>query len=224
MRVAKTVVVVAGGDPVPAGQIAQLANCVPDDAPVVAADSGVDVALTLGLRVHVAVGDFDSVSPEGLAAVEAGGARVVRHPVAKDATDLELAVGEAVALGATDVLVLGGAGGRLDHLLAGVLALAAPAWRSLRIQARLGDATLHVLHGPTELQLRGRAGQLLTLLPVGGPARGVRTGGLRYPLRGEELGAGTTRGVSNVLDDDEATVALDDGTLLVVLPGDEPSS
>ena len=65
---------------------------------MIAADGGVDRALALGLHVDVAIGDFDSVTAAGLAAAEAAGARIERHPAAKDATDLELALDAALAL------------------------------------------------------------------------------------------------------------------------------
>jgi thiamine pyrophosphokinase len=165
------------------------------------------------------------VTAEGLAAAEAAGARIERHPVAKDATDLALALEEALGLlgGAGELVVLGGDGGRLDHLLAGALALADPAWAGATVRAHLGPATVHVLHGPTRRELGGAVGDLLTLVPVGGAATGVRTGGLAYPLHGEVLPLGTTRGVSNVIESLPATVSLDAGTLLAVLPGPEPT-
>ena len=217
----RTIVVVAGGGPPGPGATASL----PPGAAVVAADSGVDAALALGLRIDVVVGDLDSVTPEGLAAAEAAGARIVRHPAAKDATDLALAIEEALGLlgGGGELVVLGGDGGRLDHLLAGALALADPAWASASVRAHLGPATVHVVHGPAERDLGGAVGDLLTLVPVGGPAAGVRTGGLAFPLRREVLAPGTTRGVSNVIESLPATVALEAGTLLAVLPGPEPS-
>jgi thiamine pyrophosphokinase len=216
-----SVVVVAGGG----APILDRAD-LPAGAPVVAADSGVDTAMALGLRVDVVVGDLDSVSPEGLAAAERAGARIERHPVAKDATDLALAIEAALGLlgdrPGGRLVVLGGAGGRLDHLLAGALALADPAWSGVAIRAHLGPAVVHVVHGPGERDLGGAAGDLLSLLPVGGAARGVRTGGLAFPLRDEDLDAGTTRGVSNVIESLPATVALEAGCVLAVLPGPEP--
>jgi thiamine pyrophosphokinase len=216
-----SVVVVAGGGEVAPAVLAHL----PAGAPVVAADSGLDAALALGLRVDVVVGDLDSVTPAALAAAEAAGARVERHPVDKDATDLALALTTASSLLGADggeIVVLAVEGGRLDHLLAGVLALADAAHAGRRIRAHLGTATLHVLHGPGEVAQLGPPGAVVTLVPVGGPAVGVRTEGLRYPLRGERLPAGTTRGVSNVVDVAPALVGLDAGTLLVVLPGGAP--
>lgn len=214
------VIVVGGGGP-PVVDVGAL----PAGAPVVAADSGTDTALALGLHVDVVVGDLDSVTPAGLAAAEAGGARVERHPVAKDATDLALAIEEAIALlggGPGHVVVLGGDGGRLDHLLAGALALADPAWAGVTVRAHLGPATVHVLHGPASRDLGGAPGDLLTLLPVGGPATGIRTSGLAYPLRDEALAPGSTRGVSNVVESLPVTVSLEAGALLAVLPGGPP--
>jgi thiamine pyrophosphokinase len=207
-----TAVVVAGGDAPWPGVRALL----PSGAMVIAADSGVDHAHALGLRVDVAVGDLDSVSPAALAAARAGGARVRVHPPAKDATDLELALGEARDLGARRVVVVGGADGRFDHLLANALLLAAPAFADLEVEALLGSARVAVVRG--HRRLHGRTGALLTLLPVHGPARGIVTEGLRYPLAGEDLSVGSTRGVSNVFLGPEAVVTVQSGTLLAVQP------
>ncbi len=67
--------------------------------------------------------------------------------------------------------------------------------------------------------LRGPVADLVTLLPVGGPAQRVTTTGLLYPLTGEDLDPGTTRGVSNELVADTATVVIDGGVLLAIQPG-----
>jgi thiamine pyrophosphokinase len=214
------VVVVAGGDPPDPDAAAGL----PPDAYVIAADSGIDHALALGLRIDLAVGDMDSVSEAGLATATTAGAVVDRHPTAKDQTDLELALDRAVALGAGRVVVLGHDGGRLDHLLAVALLLAAPAYAPTRIEAHLGPAHLQVLHAPappaatTTATLHGTPGDLVTLLPAHGPATGVTTTGLLYPLTNETLPPATTRGISNELLTPEATVHLHTGTLLIVQP------
>jgi len=116
----EVVVVVSGGEP----PDTRVARAVPSGAPVIGADRGLGYALALGLDVTLAIGDFDSASAESLAEAEAAGVRIERHPVAKDATDLELALDAAVALGPERILVLAGRGGRLDHELASLLLLA----------------------------------------------------------------------------------------------------
>ena len=207
------VVVVASGD----GPDLAL----PPAASVVAADGGLLRARSLGLDVDVVVGDLDSATPEAIAAAEAAGARVVRYPQAKDATDLELALDEAVALGGRRVLVVASAGGRLDHLLGSVLLLAAERYAALELDALVGDALVHVVRG--ERTMHGVPGELLTLIPLGGAATGVTTDGLEYPLRGETLAPGTTRGVSNVFLGTEARVTLERGVLLAIRPQGAPS-
>jgi thiamine pyrophosphokinase len=209
-RVIEPDVVVVASGPGPA-------VAVPGAGTVVAADGGLARAAALGLDVDVVVGDLDSVAADALAAAEAAGARVVRHPVAKDATDLELALDEAVALGARRVLVVASAGGRLDHLAASLLLLAAERYASLEVDALVGDALVHVIRAARTLQ--GAPGELLTLLPLGGPARGVTTTGLEYPLADEALEPGSTRGVSNVFTEAEARVTVTAGVLLAVRPG-----
>jgi thiamine pyrophosphokinase len=212
-----TVIVVAGGTAAPLG-----VGALPAAAPVVAADEGVDRALAAGLRVDVAVGDFDSVSPAGLEAAAASGARVVRHPAAKEATDLELALEEAAALRPRRLVVVGADGGRLDHLFAGVLALGAERYAAFEVDALLGPATAHVVRG--ERLLRGRPGELVSLLALHGPAQRVVTEGLVYPLRGETLLPGSSRGVSNVFAAEQARVVLERGVLLALRPGPERSN
>jgi thiamine pyrophosphokinase len=188
---------------------------------VVAADAGVIEAERLGASVDLLIGDLDSAPPEASARVVAGGGRVERHPADKDASDLELALEAARLRGATEVLVVGGDGGRLDHVLANVLVLAAPRFGDLRIDAVFGGARLHVIRGARELE--GRAGELISLFAVGAPARGVRTRGLRYALHDEDLQPGTSRGLSNEFSAPRATVTVEEGAVIAIRPGCDPT-
>jgi thiamine pyrophosphokinase len=214
---ATVALVFAGGDPVDGDVAARL----PDSRPgarviVVAADSGVEHAFTAGRGVDLVVGDLDSAAPAAVDAAIAGGAEVRSYPADKDESDLELALGAARAAGARRVIVVGGSGGRLDHFLANALLLASPSFADLDIQALVGDARITVVH--RDARLTGAPGDVCSLLAVGGPARGVRTTGLRFPLHGEDLLPGSTRGLSNELTEPVATVSLEHGALLAVQP------
>lgn len=208
-----TVIVVTGGDPVDGDLLGQ----VPSGALVIAADSGIDHALAVGLAIDVAVGDFDSVSPAALQAAVDAGAVLERHPAAKDSTDLELALDAALVCGARRIVVLGGHGGRLDHLLANALLLASPRYAGTELVAHMGQARVAVVRSHAALQ--GSTGDLVSLLAVHGRARGVTTHGLLYPLQDAEMLPGSTRGVSNELMQSEASVHVEDGVLLAVQPG-----
>ncbi len=209
------VVIFAGGDPIPTSVLERI----PRDSFVIAADSGVDHALALGCRVDLIVGDLDSASPAAVGQAMAAGAEVERHPAEKNFTDLELALQAARARRAAHILVVGGAGGRVDHFLANALALAGPGAGDTTVEWITRAGIVTVVRSTTSLT--GRPGDLVSLLAVGGPASGVRTAGLRYPLDGEELVPGSTRGVSNEFTEATAEVSVEAGVLLAVQPRNE---
>jgi thiamine pyrophosphokinase len=92
------------------------------------------------------------------------------------------------------------------------------------VEAWVGAAHLQARRGPGRIELWGRPGEYVSLVPIGGDVDGVTTAGLRYPLHGEPLRSGSTRGISNEFATAAACVALERGTLLVITPhalGDE---
>ena len=127
------IVVVASGDRHEIGPL-------PPADMTIAADAGLELALALGLHVDLVVGDMDSVDPVVLAEASARGVRVDRHPPEKDATDLELALGHAVAEAPARIHVVVGAGGRVDHAAGNLAVLGSSRWRSAEISATVGPA------------------------------------------------------------------------------------
>jgi thiamine pyrophosphokinase len=182
---------------------------------LVAADGGARCCRALGLWPHVVIGDCDSLSVAELAELAAHGAQVLRYPTHKDYTDLELALQYAADQGAAEALVLGALGQRWDQTLANLLLPAA--FPKLRLRLVDGAQELCLLADGQTLQLDGQPGDTVSLIPVGGAAEGVQTRGLEYPLHGETLHFGATRGVSNVLAALPAEVRLARGQLMVVL-------
>lgn len=210
----RTAVVFVGGDPPHPRAVALL----PEAHTVIAADSGYDHARAAGVRVDVVVGDLDSISAAGLAALRADGTAVDEHPSDKDLTDTELALRVAVASGADAVLVVGGGGDRLDHSLGALLALADPALGAVHVEAWWGEAHVIALRGPRTCRVEGRVGETISLLPIGGPARGLTVRGVRYALDADVLLPTASRGVSNLLTEPVAHIEIHDGALLVVRP------
>jgi len=175
---------------------------------VVAADGGAFALERWKLLPHLIVGDMDSLGDAGVVRFARQGIPVAKFPAAKDESDLELAIAQAIAAGATEVVVL-------DHEAANLLLLADPGYDGVRIEARRGALRIRAVRGKGSLALAGPVGALVTLLPVSGDAGGVATEGLRYPLKGETLRFGRARGLSNEVASLPASVSLDKGTLLV---------
>lgn len=182
---------------------------------IIAADAGARHALAFGLVPHLAVGDFDSGGPELQAQLAGMGVPVHQVPVAKDETDTHLAVREALQRGATEIVLLGATGDRLDHTIANVLLLPGlpPGVTALIVDAK---NVIQLLRAPGRVQLRGAAGEFVSLLPLTPRVQGIHTEGLLYPLHDGTLAWGESRGVSNQLVGEVAAVSAGEGALLII--------
>jgi len=232
------VVVLAGGDRLPAALLVDVAEAIDRAALTVAADAGLHHAHRADREVDVLVGDLDSVDADALEQARRSGTDIRTHPTDKDATDLALALdivlqraadagvgvgahdGAGAGAGAhdradrLDVLVIGGHGGRIDHLVANLLLLAAERHAALRLSAWWGTDVVHIVRDT--VTLTGDVGSSVSLLALHGGAEGVRTTGLRFPLTDAALEPGSTLGMSNQLSDPRATVTIRRGVLAVL--------
>jgi thiamine pyrophosphokinase len=189
---------------------------------VIAVDGGADMADRLGLRPDLAVGDFDSIAPGGLERLRAAGIPVEVAKEAKDESDTELAIRAALARGADALTIVGGLGGRPDHLIANVALLALDALGERPVELLDDRNRISLLRGPGRHELHGRVGDLVSLLPLGPGVEGVSTAGLAWPLADEALPVGPARGLSNVRVDPVASVAIRSGLLIVIETVVEP--
>ena len=203
---------------------ARLRHWVREGDYLVAADGGARHCLAMGLLPQVVVGDLASLAPHLVDELAAQGVTLERHRPDKNQTDLELAIERAIRDGATEVVLLGALGGRLDQSLANVLLLAQREWPAA---LHLVDAveTAMLLRGGEELVLSAAPGATVSLLPLSAEVTGITYTGLRYPLENATLTLGSTRGVSNEVVSVPATVRIASGLALVIqtVAGVEPA-
>lgn len=191
-------------------------------AAVVAADGGLLRAERLGLVPTRLVGDLDSLPAADVERARVAGVPIDRAPTDKDESDTELALLRAIALGATQITLLGAFGGRVDHALANLGLLAHPALAGAALAFLDAGSRVTLIAapapsgGPVDRPLPGPVGATLSLLPFGGDVEGITTRGLRYPLVDEPLTVGPARGLSNVRTSPGAGVVVRRGRLLVV--------
>jgi thiamine pyrophosphokinase len=181
---------------------------------IVAADGGTRHVLALGLNPALLVGDLDSLDKSSLRELEAAGVRLERYPTDKDETDLELAIRHALELKPKSMLIIGALGGRLDHTLGNLSLLSRP--ELVELDVRADDGLEEVFFIKERAQVEGRGGDLISLIPWGGPVKSVTTEDLRWPLQAETLYPEHTRGISNEMLKDVATVQISTGLLLVI--------
>ncbi len=189
-------------------------HLVGDEDLVVCVNGGVENALALGLMPRVVIGDMDSMEMPLQEWLREEGCRFIQYPSRKDETDSELAVRYALSQGATELIMLGALGGRIDHTLANVMLLALPELEGVKV--RLIEGNQEVLLIRDEVVIEGQPGDTLSLLPLSPDVVGIYTEGLEYPLRDGRLRFGAARGVSNVLTAPQARVRVGRGLLLAV--------
>ncbi|HEY4388400.1 MAG TPA: thiamine diphosphokinase [Ktedonobacteraceae bacterium] len=181
---------------------------------IIAADSGASTARQYGYQPALIVGDMDSLQ-EPLQSFLDEGSRFIGANVEKDETDTELAIQNALEMGASRITLLGALGGeRIEHEIANIFLLAD--FLSVPICIVDGPSRCWLVQGPGRSTIVGQKGDYLSLFPVTTDARGIYTQGLYYPLQGGTLRFGKARGVSNVLTEPQAEISLEQGMLLVV--------
>jgi thiamine pyrophosphokinase len=176
---------------------------------VVAADSGLDTAIAYGVRPDLVVGDFDSVSSEE-ALSGFGDDVLVRFPRDKEETDTEIGIRISAERGADEIVLIGGGGGRLDHLF-GIYELFQ---RDLHPSWWITD-TMVLRSVDDEIVVHGSPGETVSFIPVGPVVCRMSSQGLRWPLDGLTWSRGDI-GISNEFASQEVRVKMMSGRLLMV--------
>ncbi len=181
---------------------------------LVAVDGGLHHVLNAGFTPHIIIGDLDSIDLMDLMNFETNGVDIIRFPVQKDETDLELAVEHVLNLGFEDVLVLGATGGRIDHFLGNFLFFSNPKY--LKYNIKILTKNSEIFYCNSRQRLEGEVGDGVSLIPISEVVKGIKTTGLLYPLKNEDLLRWKSRGISNQLLDQQALIEFESGVLLCV--------
>lgn len=199
-------VIITGGAAPP---IESVSTWLAEAALVIAADSGMHTAVEYGIRPGLVVGDFDSIADADLL-MGYDEKDVRRYPRAKDHTDTEIALRIAREEGCDDLILIGGGGGRIDHLLALVALFERPepprAWIS-------DTGVISAIFEQTTA--RGSIGDRISFAPIGCIPCRMISHGLRWPLDELTWGRGDI-GISNEFAETEVQVTMRSGQLLMI--------
>lgn len=180
----------------------------PENAYVICADGGFRHMDKLGLTPDIIIGDMDSVK------ADLHGEKTIVYPVRKDFTDSEIAVNYAIDNGFSDLVLIGFTGTRMDHTLNNLFLLKGISERGVR--AEIIDEHNIIHYAEKENIIRGKKGDIVSIIPIGGDVSGITTEGLDYPLFSETLEFGKGRGVSNVMTGDECRITVKNGSALII--------
>ena len=191
-----------------------LTDLIEEDSFMVAVDGGLRHLLAVQRQPDLLIGDLDSVTPAQISTLTQAGVEILRFPVEKDETDLELALLEIARRGFKSIQLVGAFGGRTDQMLANLFLLLLPQLAGLTV--RLVEEGEEIFLIRAQMQITGQPGDIISLIPIGGFAEGVSTSGLCYPLLNEILYPEHSRGISNQMQDSKALVTLTGGNLLCI--------
>jgi thiamine pyrophosphokinase len=174
---------------------------------VVCANGGYRLAQLCGVKPDLIVGDLDSLKEETIEE----GIEVRRHPRNKDFSDFELALQAASGMTPQWVYVYGALGGRIDHELTNILLINSVQHPTVFIEE---ETEIYGVH--EGLVINDRKGCICSLLSLWGACRVKEIRGFQYALKNEVLYP-SSRGLSNVITEDEATITLANGNLIAVV-------
>ena len=190
-------------------KIARMENCL-----IICCDSGARHFQYLGIKPDVIIGDMDSIDPALLASYSTSGIKIIKHPANKDFTDTELALDYALGLKPESIFIWGALGGRIDHTLANVFLL--DKGREKGIRTYLIDEYGEAFVLDKETSFINETGITVSLLALSPEVIGVTLIGFRYTLKEETLIMGESRGISNIINEDRASISVKNGKLLVI--------
>ena len=198
-----------------------IAERINNDDFLIAVDGGLGHITSLGLMPDLIIGDMDSVDKEKLDHYRTKNVKIEKHPVDKVQNDLELAIQAAVKMNPQKIWIVAALGKRIDQTLANIFLLTRE--DLIDIDTHLVDGKRDVFLIRKQANINGKTGQRVSLIPIHGPVKGIRTEGLQFPLENETLFPDQTRGISNRLIKDTARITIENGLLLCIHQMTNPS-
>jgi thiamine pyrophosphokinase len=193
------------------------------DVLLVAADSGLVTAERAGIKPGWIIGDMDSLEDErSLASYPPD--RIIYHEHDKDYTDTELAFSHVIEHGCNYIWIIGGGGGRIDHLFA----IRSLFERDIFPQRWITDFADIRCIDATKKEERKQGAKCefscwvekeirISIFPLGVGPWEVKSTGLKWPLDNLLWNRGFY-GLSNVAEKGQFSITAEKGRFMVILP------
>jgi thiamine pyrophosphokinase len=186
---------------------------------VICADGGVRNAEISGFAPDILVGDFDSIEPGTLERYSGTRVKIISFPPEKDKSDLEIALDLAATYKPGEIIILGALGGRVDHTLFNLSLLFNSSFQSSfqNTEIKIIGKNEKIFAAKKRTIINEPVGTLISLVPFSSQVKCIKLDGFKFPLEGEDLLLGSSRGLSNVIAETPAAIEFESGMLLVII-------
>lgn len=181
---------------------------------IICADGAAKYLKEINIYPDLLVGDLDSIDKDDLDWIKNGKIKTEKFPARKDMTDTELAIEFAFKKSPKSITIVGAIGSRIDHSLSNLMFLYKI--HNMGIKSRIINEFNDITITNDILNLSGKIGQTISIIPIGGNVKGVTLEGLEYPLINHDINMGSSLGISNKFKEEHATISIKEGTVLVV--------
>ena len=185
---------------------------------LIAADSGANALFKYDVFPDYIIGDLDSIKTVALNYYKDRKVSILQYPPEKDYTDTEIAVNKAIDLGATEIVLLGCTGSRIDHLFGNIGMLLK--CLKLGVSCVIKDDNNIIFLTETSTKIRGSLGKTFSIIPYSEEISDLTIIGAKYPLDNYKMKIGSAIGISNVFEEDEVKIEFNSGRILIIYPTD----
>jgi thiamine pyrophosphokinase len=183
---------------------------------VIGIDAGAETLLESGVKVDLAIGDFDSLKNKDLL-------KKINHleyPKEKDYSDTEIAVTHAISLGYDEIILTNMLGGRTDHLLFNISILYRIFKEGKPTKILESKEEIYIFDKSIEAQTD--INDIVSIFPLLGKVVFEESKGLYYPLKGKSVELGETLTLSNTAVSNPVYVELKEGVAILILKRAKP--
>lgn len=206
------IIIISGGTPPSLNLLQQeISNC----SYIIGADGGANYLCNYNFLPHFVIGDLDSIQASTLQFLKEKNVPIEQHPKDKDCTDTQLALRKAIALGATEIVFLGGTGGaRIDHFFGNVGLLLECLRNNISATIKDHNNIITLLDKPTTI--KGDKGKIFSLYAYSELVSNLNITGAKFDLSNYNLELGNSLTLSNEFLDGAVKITFSSGKLLLI--------
>lgn len=188
---------------------------------IIAVDDGLKILNELNIKPNHIVGDFDTVNKKILDLYKKDTLiKIHRFNPIKDNTDTDIAIRLAVELESDEIIIVGGIGSRIDHVLGNIQVLKYALDNKVKCKIIDENNEIQLINKTTILNKNEINKTYVSLIPLTEKVENINLKGFKYELENGELTIGSSLGISNEILKEQAIIEFENGILVMIFSKD----